>query len=1493
MKSHGLQKYMIRFGLIGILSCLGIAQGQTLTGYTNTGSLPNYNADGAYALLDEWMGLIDPNLDVLPSARETEIYQELVKGERSISRVTSFDFNNKWANDGMYIWGSASTIENCRTRIELAKDLAWLPSALDHTDEMLALRDPAGTYSLNLGRNLLEPIWLSPHDWETGRISPLNSGHNGTYVARFANWILEHPELYAQTAPSNSVIPLTVPTIYYERAKFYLTEMKKTINEEHNAGFFWEFDTTTQSGWIFQGDGALSGSDLAALYPGGIPVANILSVSNSEGISLHPYNRTLFFIAAHMETAKGLALIDAHEGTSVHTAFINRAYEINEKCLNYWRHHRLTHVEAEPNGTSVTWPYGGNQNQPAYEDTVHFEMDIDPLSSLKEAGLLSSNDLTGVTGSIYSRWFDHESHVYYNHQGRYVGTHAVTGLPNNFYWWWGLGRSDWMGESATPAQMQGYAMKSLEVFRERMRRASVDLSFREQYLGRDDTRRSRTMMGPFQLYDLKMARQARGLTPTGGSNAPVIQSVSPSSSFSVSESTPLGTVIGSVTATDVDAGQTLHYWISGGNIGNRFKINPTNGTIRVNNYYALNDEEGASTPLEITVIDDGVPMKMATTTVHISLDDTNASPLVPAGQTGRFTKNLIKGDPVMTVNATDASDLRFFIETGTTLFSIDSDTGIIRIKDSAVAASSPVGNTYTLQIGVMETSALPLTTRQTVEITCEASFGNATASVSSGTVPFSVNFNSTHDSGTVVSTAWDFADGGSALAPSASHTYTMAGTYTIHALIRDARGEIDRKTLQVVASGAGGTIPDGLLAHYRFSEGSGTTAIDSSGNSNHAALSGDAYDADAPVATGFELRDEVLTIPSAVYSALSDEITISFFLRGDADFHPYNTFLRASDSSGNRVLSAHMPWGGEGGSYIWDAGNVGSSFNRVQSSAPIPAAGEWNHWVLTKNANTGSMAMYTNGVLLVSANSKTFSMNDITSFKFGGGNYRGTIDEIQIYDKALDAAEVVAVYSALSVHEPVTLVYTAGANGMLTGMTTQTVSYAGNGSAVEAVPDSGYVFAEWSDGRTDNPRTDLLVTGDLSVSATFSTAAAGLWYGTVSGDINITDPNPQTGVTMNLGETEDSIGANTTEIYSGEVYDADGNISFTEDIDDKVRLYIDGVLVLNSDNYWDRTSTGNLNLSPGWHTFELRISNGGGGSGPYSSPGFGYDPDGGSNWIHPEDPGDASLFRHAVASELTLTADVANSSPSGYSGSVANTVNDPFAYDSDAPVSALPEQTWDSSAGYHASLGEGIDAVLVYQLAGTAGDLVVDLYGRNLAGAVERDNNIDIKLYSGGLGGTLVEQVTGLAIPDSAPYYARATLSPAAAFDTLVVIGHDATSASGNAFTLMEIRAALSQVSDPDTDGDGLTDAQEIALGTNPNDPDSGFGIDGSLPMYGKIQLSWPSATGVLYKVWKSPDLTSWSVARGWSSALTPPIDTLEVDLTPSNGYFKVEAQIQ
>ncbi|MFA5478743.1 MAG: carboxypeptidase regulatory-like domain-containing protein, partial [Candidatus Muiribacteriota bacterium] len=66
-----------------------------------------------------------------------------------------------------------------------------------------------------------------------------------------------------------------------------------------------------------------------------------------------------------------------------------------------------------------------------------------------------------------------------------------------------------------------------------------------------------------------------------------------------------------------------------------------------------------------------------------------------------------------------------------------------------------------------------------------------------------------------------------------------------------------------------------------------------------------------------------------------------------------------------------------------------------------------------------------------------------------------------------------------------TLTYIAGTGGSLTGTTTQTINHGGNGTAVAAVPNTGYAFVQWSDGLTSNPRTDTNVTSNKTITAEF------------------------------------------------------------------------------------------------------------------------------------------------------------------------------------------------------------------------------------------------------------------------------------------------------------------------------------------------------------------------------------------------------------------------
>ncbi|OZG70391.1 hypothetical protein BTA51_26490 [Hahella sp. CCB-MM4] len=181
----------------------------------------------------------------------------------------------------------------------------------------------------------------------------------------------------------------------------------------------------------------------------------------------------------------------------------------------------------------------------------------------------------------------------------------------------------------------------------------------------------------------------------------------------------------------------------------------------------------------------------------------------------------------------------------------------------------------------------------------------------------------------------------------------------------------------------------------------------------------------------------------------------------------------------------------------------------------------------------------------------------------------------------------------------------------------------GNYQLILVVEDAGdgnsHDHADWADAKLRLPSVDA--------------DQPGLYYGTVSGNLNKTAANPKTAITVDLSETEDNIAQNTTEIFSGYIYDEDGYISFKEHMDDKVLLLIDGNEVLNDGKWNSETWKENLKLSPGWHRFELRISNGSGLSGPTSGIGFAMDPDGGTNWIHPEDPGDGSLFRTSAPEE--------------------------------------------------------------------------------------------------------------------------------------------------------------------------------------------------------------------------------------------------------------------
>src|SRR5665647_3792886 len=80
----------------------------------------------------------------------------------------------------------------------------------------------------------------------------------------------------------------------------------------------------------------------------------------------------------------------------------------------------------------------------------------------------------------------------------------------------------------------------------------------------------------------------------------------------------------------------------------------------------------------------------------------------------------------------------------------------------------------------------------------------------SGEAPLVVDFfaeGSMDSDGTIVSYAWDFDDGSSANTPTASHTYTTAGVYTVKLTVTDNSGGVGTAQRTVTVSAPPANIP--------------------------------------------------------------------------------------------------------------------------------------------------------------------------------------------------------------------------------------------------------------------------------------------------------------------------------------------------------------------------------------------------------------------------------------------------------------------------------------------------------------------------------------------------------------------------------------------------------------------------------------------------------------------------------------------------------------
>lgn len=195
-----------------------------------------------------------------------------------------------------------------------------------------------------------------------------------------------------------------------------------------------------------------------------------------------------------------------------------------------------------------------------------------------------------------------------------------------------------------------------------------------------------------------------------------------------------------------------------------------------------------------------------------------------------------------------------------------------------------------------------------------------------------------------------------------------------------------------------------------------SATADLSGRSNNASVSNvSIVEGVEDKALNFNGTNSSVTLPGNVFVDVDNEISIAMWINGDAVMQPQaDSVFHAVNADGDRVLNIHLPWSNS--KVYWDAGN-NEGYDRVSKAANSSEfAGQWNHWVFTKNTSTGTMKIYLNGTLWTSSTGKIKTMSGITEGRLGGAigqyHYAGKMDEVLVFSRELTPEEITTLYSS-------------------------------------------------------------------------------------------------------------------------------------------------------------------------------------------------------------------------------------------------------------------------------------------------------------------------------------------------------------------------------------------------------------------------------------------------------------------------------------------------
>lgn len=147
---------------------------------------------------------------------------------------------------------------------------------------------------------------------------------------------------------------------------------------------------------------------------------------------------------------------------------------------------------------------------------------------------------------------------------------------------------------------------------------------------------------------------------------------------------------------------------------------------------------------------------------------------------------------------------------------------------------------------------------------------------------------------------------------------------------------------------------------------------------------------------------------------IGSDVTITFWAKGTGNSGVNTSILEGYDTLNNRVINIHFPWSNN--RFYWDCGE-GSGYDRIDKAASAGEIdNEWHHWAFVKNQGTGVMKIFKDGVLWHSGTGLTREVGNLHRLVIGANtglanNWKGKIDEFQLYDAPVDDATIAAWYN--------------------------------------------------------------------------------------------------------------------------------------------------------------------------------------------------------------------------------------------------------------------------------------------------------------------------------------------------------------------------------------------------------------------------------------------------------------------------------------------------